>query len=187
MVGTILQVGFGVVIGSLSTYISSGKQEQVKYKQKMDVLHDFFRANDVPFELRKNVRMFYDNLLRKKNVFDEDAILASLPPVLANDLIYTLYADTIMRTPMFIGLEVEVVAKLCMKLTPFHVLSGNVISKEGHKGNEVYIVQKGEVLISRGGKHLAVIGPGASFGEMSALGFSLGKNGNQRDKTGKNP
>eukprot|EP01043_Picozoa_sp_COSAG02_P007700 COSAG02_NODE_235_length_27784_cov_9.895828_3_plen_448_part_00 len=176
-------MGFGVVIGSLSTYISSGKQEQVKYKQKMDTLHDFFRAKDVPFELRKNVRLFYDNLLRKKTVFDEGEIIASLPPALANDVIYTLYSETITNTPMFIGLEVEVVAKLCMKLTPFHALSGTIISQEGHQGTEVYIVQKGEVLISRGGSHLAVIGPGSSFGEMSALGFSQGKNGNKRDKT----
>eukprot|EP01043_Picozoa_sp_COSAG02_P047046 COSAG02_NODE_4469_length_5331_cov_1.979931_5_plen_431_part_00 len=178
-----LQVGFGVVIGSLSTYISSGKQEHVKYKQKMDTLGDFFRAKEVPFELRKNVRLFYDNLLRKKTVFDEGEIIASLPPALANDVIYSLYSETITSSPIFVGLEVEVVAKLCMKLTPFHALSGMVISQEGHQGTEVYIVQKGEVLISRGGVHLAVIGPGASFGEMSALGFSHGKNGNKRDKT----
>ena len=155
MLATGLQVGFGVVIGSLSTYISSGKQEQVKYKQKMDTLHDFFRAKDVPFELRKNVRLFYDNLLRKKTVFDEGEIIASLPPALANDVIYSLYSEPITNTPMFIGLEVEVVAKLCMKLTPFHALSGTIISQEGHQGTEVYIVQKGEVLISRGGSHLA--------------------------------
>ena len=84
---------------------------------------------------------------------------------------------------MFVGLEDEVVAKLCMMLTPFHVVSGSVISREGHQGQEVYIVQTGEVLISRGGTHLAVIGPGESFGEMSALGFSLGPKGNHRDKT----
>lgn len=183
MLATGWQVGFGVVIGSLSTYISSGKQEHVKYKQKMDTLGDFFRAKEVPFELRKNVRLFYDNLLRKKTVFDESEIIASLPPALANDVIYSLYSETITSSPIFVGLEVEVVAKLCMRLTPFHALSGMVISQEGHQGTEVYIVQKGEVLISRGGVHLAVIGPGSSFGEMSALGFSHGKNGNKRDKT----
>ena len=149
----------------------------------MDTLHDFFRARDVPFELRKSVRLFYDNLLRKKTVFDEGEIVASLPPALANDVIYTLYSDTIMNTPMFVGLEPEVIAKLCMRLTPFHAPVGTRIAEEGHQGTEVYLIQKGEVLISRGGVHLAVIGPGASFGEMSALGFSLGKSGNQRDKT----
>ena len=61
----------------------------------MDTLHDFFRAKEVPFELRKSVRLFYDNLLRKKTVFDEGEIIASLPPALANDVIYTLYSDTI--------------------------------------------------------------------------------------------
>jgi CRP-like cAMP-binding protein len=167
----------------MTTYISTGKQEQVKYKQKMDTLHDFFRAKDIPFELRKNVRLFYDNLLRKKTIFDEQEILASLPPALANDVIYTLYSDTIVNTSMFVGLEDEVVAKLCMKLTPFHVVAGTVVSREGHQGGEVYIIQAGEILISRGGVHLAVIGPGSSFGEMSALGFSLGPKGNHRDKT----
>lgn len=149
----------------------------------MDTLHDFFRAKEVPFELRKSVRLFYDNLLRKKTVFDEGEIIASLPPALANDVIYTLYSDTIMNTPMFVGLEPEVISKLCMRLTPFHAPLGTQISQEGYQGTEVYLIQKGEVLISRGGVHLAVIGPGSSFGEMSALGFSLGKYGNQRDKT----
>ena len=174
---------FGVVIGSMTTYISNGKANEQKYKQQMDTLHDFFRARDIPYDLRKNVRMFYDNLLRKKTVFDEKEIVSNLPPALGKEVVYALYAPIITNVALFIGLEDEVVTKLCMLMAPFHVVAGTVIAREAHQGREVYIVVSGEVLISRGGVHIAVIGRGESFGEMSALGFSLGPKGNHRDKT----
>ena len=70
-----------------------------------------------------------------------------------------------------------------MSFAPFQVQAGVKIAREGHICREVYLIERGEVMITRGDTPVAVIGRGGTFGEMSALGHALGPKGNHRDKT----
>jgi len=47
---------------------------------------------------------------------------------------------------------------------------GAVLFLEGEPGNELFLVAAGRVEIVRGGKAIAVLGPGELFGEMAVLG-----------------
>ena len=131
MLGVVI---FGVVVSGLTSYITTGSQSEQLYATKMENLKNFFKVKDVPFSIRRNVRLFYDNLLRKKSVFDESDILDQLPPQLSKDLVFALYGPVINNTTLFVGLEDEVTAKLCMELRPFHVVAGALILREGHVG-----------------------------------------------------
>ena len=137
----------------------------------------------MPFSLRKNVRQFYDNLLRKKTVFDERDIIESLPPQLKKEMVYALYAPIIHQAVLFVGLEDEVITKLCLALAPFHVVAGVTIYREGHVGREVYVIVEGEVVLSRAGRHVGVACAGDTLGELSALGVSFGPRGNHHMTT----
>jgi len=47
--------------------------------------------------------------------------------------------------------------------------SGDVLFREGDRGDDMFVVLKGTVRLTRGGSELAVMGPGKYFGEMSLL------------------
>jgi len=67
--------------------------------------------------------------------------------------------------------ELATVAEICKEQ---HFKAGQVIFNEGEPGNRFYIILAGEVRISRnipgsGEEALAVLSPGACFGEMSVF------------------
>lgn len=75
---------------------------------------------------------------------------------------------------LFEDLGREEVSQLCRKMECFSAKRGDVIVKEGDDGDFLGIILTGEVdVVKRGAngedKQLAVIGPGASLGEMSLI------------------
>ena len=82
--------------------------------------------------------------------------------------------DVLRTLPIFSGLsidELERVSELCEEKT---YASGDYIFREGEPGNRLFIVIEGEVRISRqipgaGEEALAVLKPGAMFGEMAVF------------------
>jgi len=82
--------------------------------------------------------------------------------------------DVLRTLPIFSGLstdELERVSELCEEKT---YASGDYIFREGEPGNRLFIVVEGEVRISRqipgaGEEALAVLKPGAMFGEMAVF------------------
>jgi serine/threonine protein phosphatase PrpC len=47
--------------------------------------------------------------------------------------------------------------------------AGKLLFREGQAGSEMFVLVEGEVVITRGGQHLATLGPGCAFGEMALL------------------
>jgi len=56
-----------------------------------------------------------------------------------------------------------------MKKFEREVQPGDVLFQEGDSGAEMFVVLEGSVRLSKGGRDLAVMGPGKYFGEMSLL------------------
>ncbi len=50
-----------------------------------------------------------------------------------------------------------------------HVEAGESVFKQGDEGDAFYVVVQGSIKISRGGTHLATLGPREGFGEMALL------------------
>ena len=56
---------------------------------------------------------------------------------------------------------------LIKRALEFH--PGNIIFSEGDSGTAAFIVQQGYVEVLKGGMHIAVLGTGEIFGEMSGI------------------
>jgi CRP/FNR family transcriptional regulator, cyclic AMP receptor protein len=49
------------------------------------------------------------------------------------------------------------------------VLSGKVLVEEGAVGHEFFLILEGQAVVRRGGRRVAMLGPGQYFGEMALL------------------
>jgi CRP-like cAMP-binding protein len=49
------------------------------------------------------------------------------------------------------------------------VPSGKVLVKEGAVGHEFFLILEGQAVVRRGGRRIAMLGPGQYFGEMALL------------------
>jgi CRP-like cAMP-binding protein len=67
---------------------------------------------------------------------------------------------------------------LARLMRPFHATAGSVLFREGDAGDRMYVVESGELRVSRPALHepdleLGLLGPGAVFGELSLLGSGI--------------
>lgn len=85
-----------------------------------------------------------------------------------------MIAEVLSRSPFFADLDDGQRAKVAEIARPQQYQSGEYIFKEGEPGNRLYLVADGEVRISRnipaaGEEALAILKPGACFGEMAVF------------------
>jgi CRP/FNR family cyclic AMP-dependent transcriptional regulator len=62
--------------------------------------------------------------------------------------------------------ELAQIARACDELA---VEADAILVEEGTAGEDFYLVGTGEADVTRGGRHLATLGPGQYFGELSLL------------------
>ncbi len=82
--------------------------------------------------------------------------------------------DLLRRTALFADLDDAQLARVAELCTEQTYPSGTTVFKEGEPGNRLFVVMTGGVRISRqvpgaGEEALAVLGPGACFGEMAVF------------------
>eukprot|EP01043_Picozoa_sp_COSAG02_P029102 COSAG02_NODE_1796_length_10904_cov_23.136603_11_plen_1012_part_00 len=156
---------FGIMIGSLSTMLMSGKALEEKIDNQLAELQEFMTSKNIPSKLRSKVRRYMELYYEKKSSYDEKAVLNSLPPVLAQELMEAMYKDIVDTVPLFAGLDTEIISKLCVTLRPYQALANEYVYKQGEIGKELYIILLGKVEMSRDMHRLGVLGAGSFFGD----------------------
>jgi CRP-like cAMP-binding protein/Zn-dependent protease len=73
------------------------------------------------------------------------------------------------RSSPFADLPAAAIEALSSKLEPATFAPGDVLMREGERGDDAYLVRTGELDVLRAERTLATIGPGAFVGEVSAL------------------
>jgi CRP-like cAMP-binding protein len=73
------------------------------------------------------------------------------------------------------GLPTTSLEKLARRAEELDVASGTVVVREGGVGDRFYAIADGQVIVTRAGQELAVLGPGDYFGEV-ALARSTPRN-----------
>ncbi len=77
--------------------------------------------------------------------------------------------EMLQKIPLFSGLETKDLKHIAAALREHRYEANKVIEAEGEKGISLFVIKDGEVVIKRGNKVLANLGPGQFFGEMSLL------------------
>ena len=70
---------------------------------------------------------------------------------------------------LFASLPAPELEGLAARLTEVKAAPGTAIVTEGETGHHLYVIEDGEVEVTRDGRHVATLGPGDSFGEIALL------------------
>ena len=77
--------------------------------------------------------------------------------------------DLLKNVPLFAGCSKNELRELAMSADEIDLRDGYVLATEGRPGREFFVLVNGTVRVSRSGKKLAELGPGAWFGEIALL------------------
>ena len=94
-------------------------------------------------------------------------MLEHLPPKLSEELLDSMYRETICKVPLFKDLEEGAVHDICLAMKPLCVLRGEYIFREHQLAREMYVVESGKVQMSRHGMIIGVLLKGSFFGESA--------------------
>lgn len=75
--------------------------------------------------------------------------------------------EKLLKVPVFRVFPEEVLKKLVPHITVGNYKQGDIIIKDGSKGNVTYIIDRGEVEIKKKNKILGIVSSGNIFGEMA--------------------
>jgi CRP-like cAMP-binding protein len=78
-------------------------------------------------------------------------------------------AELIRGVPMFGLLSLAMVEHLASHLTPVELTDGSPLVREGDPGDRFFIIDRGEIEVSQGGRRLHELGSGAGIGEIALL------------------
>jgi len=95
--------------------------------------------------------------------------LADLPPI-SNPVPILLPSDLIGTVPLLNGLSRDVLERLAQAAKAVTFLANDIIIGEGEKGDALYIISHGQVIVLKGDQIIAELRDGDFFGEMALLG-----------------
>jgi MFS family permease len=79
------------------------------------------------------------------------------------------WLELLLGDPIFAPLPEHVREQLAARLQPLPFKAGDVVIRQGDRGDGFYLVASGEVSVEVDGRRVGTLGPGASFGEIALL------------------
>ena len=73
------------------------------------------------------------------------------------------------EVPLFSALSRKELGLVARRAEDVRVDSGRVLVSEGSSGSEFFVILSGTAKVSRRGRKVATLGPGAAFGELALL------------------
>lgn len=79
------------------------------------------------------------------------------------------FLDHLAQVPLFTALSRRELKLIARRAEDVKVDAGAVLVSEGAAGHEFFVIIDGEARVTRHGKKVAALGPGAAFGELALL------------------
>jgi predicted NAD/FAD-binding protein/CRP-like cAMP-binding protein len=79
------------------------------------------------------------------------------------------YLDALRDSPIFASLDPCLLEEVRVTARPFEAAASEVLAREGDAASGLVLIVEGEAVGTRGGRHVARLGPGALVGEVSIL------------------
>ena len=165
-----------IVIGNVSYYISSMGANRSKCQALMAAVNERMRFLRLPLEMQDKVRLYYDYFFTQRGGVEANAFMNDLSPALRLKMKMFMHKDMVTKLPFFQDvendkLEQQIVHEIVVRLQPQIYMPEEVIIRQGDYGDNMYFIEKGEVLVieESSGSALQTLFPGDFFGEGALL------------------
>lgn len=164
-----------LTLASVTAVIIGSSSRAVQYQDKVRAVMNDLKALQIPVELRKATKAYYETLWRMKNTSDryEKAIYEDedLSPALRSEIALYIHRSLIATVPLFQGCSDSCLACVVMKLKTQLYMRGDVVFHKGDPANSMVIISRGKVRVLSPDNEaiLAVLKQGCFFGEIGLL------------------
>jgi len=80
-----------------------------------------------------------------------------------------MYRERLKSVPFFASMKKKELEALSRQTDELDIPAGKVLAREGDFGQEFFVIETGTAEVTRGGEHVADLGPGDFFGEMALI------------------
>eukprot|EP01023_Acetabularia_acetabulum_P065383 TRINITY_DN8649_c0_g3_i1.p1 TRINITY_DN8649_c0_g3~~TRINITY_DN8649_c0_g3_i1.p1 ORF type:complete len:404 (-),score=72.76 TRINITY_DN8649_c0_g3_i1:157-1368(-) len=150
-------MGFGVIFFAFIMAVATdlfqsatrGSLRAEKFRQKMVVIRAWMKDYQLPKKLQKEIANYYgdewlyNQELNDANTFDE------LPELLAGKIAIQMTSSFLPYLEIFEELEENQWKEIAVRLTPMTLLPGQDVFREPSIADAIYIIQEGEVQVTR--------------------------------------
>ena len=163
IVGSVIYGGLAAV---LSAAMMESQQASEEFNTNYKKLKTWMTSRKLKSSYQSMVLKAYSHKFKDSTTFDEEKLLADLPPAMASALMDKLYGQYIADVPYFRGLDKVIHIKLASLTKPLTAAKESLIMEEGKVGHEMFILIEGEVMVEKQGIELGYFRkPGSFFGE----------------------
>jgi hypothetical protein len=162
---------YGYVVGSISSLVSNSDLNASAYYDRLDLIHAWLEHHNMPAELRRTLRRFFQASLHERSAIKESDIWQDLTPELQNAVGEHIIHTHVKNNPLFDGMSMSSVVHLQSVLRKLTIPAGCVINTKGETGTAMYIIVSGVLEMTKEDGTSEHLGAGQSFGEEVLLGF----------------
>ena len=164
---------FAILIGDIKDIVGNARKNSSAFQMQMDAITAYLNKNKVDKKVQHRVKMWLNYTWERQKSFDEKQVLEFLPLKMRTDIAMRVHYHTLVKVKLFRNCEPGLLKDLVVLLRPIIYLPGDSICRKHDIGNEMFIIQSGQVQVLGGldGKSvLCTLGEGSVFGEIALLG-----------------
>jgi CRP-like cAMP-binding protein len=140
---------FGLMAGTLTSIIAEANELQAKRDRELHELKTFLDIKGVEPMLKKEIVLAMESMhtIAETLITQEENIMKRLPPFFRKKVTQDMYHAQIKNCPLFASSGKEVIHRLAQVLVPYLGLEGDEVVVQGHLGEGMYLVTRGQVQI----------------------------------------
>jgi voltage-gated potassium channel len=162
---------YGFIIGNIANIIANIDVAKSQFREKLENVNTFLKYRNIPAELQKRIRDYYDYLWESRRGYEESSLLTDLPTALKTRVAFFLNREIIEKVPLFKSASPAFIRDVVLNLKPVIYTPGDKVVTRGEIGYEMFFINRGEVDVVNedGSVTYATLTSGNYFGEIALL------------------
>lgn len=160
---------YAYVIGNLASVLAQFNAQKSAYQERVRVVANYLRNQQVPVELIGRVQNYYDRRWQRYRHYDEQNLLNDLPGSLSVEVKAELARNLIAKVPLFQMVSLPIRDLLLGKLRLEFVDPGSLVTRAGEQTHRIVFIAEGELEVEYQGAKIGTLSAGDYFGNHSLI------------------
>lgn len=168
----LLGIGFfGYIVGNVASILASVDRMGTQHRERMEQIRTYMRFHQFPAPLRQRIEDYFNYIFEQRLGNDDETFIKDLPNSLRAEVALFRHQAVLRKVPFLQDAAPKTIERLAFRLRPQLLRDGDLVFRQGDRGDRMYFVNKGSVEVLARDDHsvLARLQEGSFFGEMALL------------------